>query len=80
MTVSRQSPQPSQGKQPIEDEQAQGQSRPRGVVFIVTGQDLAANGALFESVDGSEHFGQSVGVGRGEGASARELGQVLQKR
>ena len=49
-------------------------------MFIIAGQDLAANRAFLERVDRPEDLGQRVGVGRDERAPARELGQPLQER
>ena len=49
------------------------------IVFIVTGQDLAAYRAFFEDVDRPKDLVERVGVGRDERAPACELGQAVEE-
>ena len=48
-------------------------------MFIITGQDLAANRALFELVDPFEDLGQCVGVGGDEDRSRRSARPVASR-
>ena len=77
---SWQSPQFPLAQQPFDQEQGQGNSRVHSIVFIVPGQDLAANRTFLEGIDRPEHFTQGRGVGRDERAASRELGELFQER
>ena len=81
VVMSRQSPQPSQGKQPIEDEQAQGQSCPRCDSVHCNGSGSGREQGFFraESMVRNTSVRASALDAR-EGASARDLGKMLKKR
>ena len=56
-----------------------GRIHAEGVMFIIPGQDLAADRAFFECVDRLEDLVERVGVGGGERTAAGELGQPLEQ-
>src|ERR1017187_3998408 len=76
---SRQSPQLSLTQKSFKEEQRQGKTRTDSIMFIISGQDLAAYRAFFQCVDRLEDILERVGVGRSEGTAARQSCQPFQE-